>query len=132
MGMKQSQRRHRKCYYVLLMSLSVGSLLIVSSAFAYQEVTVTDGGTITGTVTLGGGKPVPRGFNLVTFPDPVYCGRISDGSGFRLLKEFIVDEDGGVKDVVVMISGVTQGKPFEFETPRIEAIDCRFKPFVTI
>ena len=130
--MNQFQRRRWKCYYELLMSLSIGSLLTVSSALAYQEVTVTDGGTITGKVTLQGGKPVPRGFNLVTFPDPVYCGRISNGSGFRLLKEFAVAEDHGVKDVVVMLTGVEKGKPFKFQSPEIEARDCRFLPFVNV
>ncbi len=101
-------------------------------AMAYQEIPVVGGGTLTGKVTLKGGKPVPRGFNLVTFPDPVYCGRISNGHGFRLLKEFAIAKDHGVQDVVVMITGVAKGKPFKFKAPRIEAIDCRFNPFVTV
>ncbi len=63
--MKQLQRRRWKYSFALLVSLSVGSLLTASSVFAYQEVTVTDGGTITGKVTLKGNKPAPRGFNLV-------------------------------------------------------------------
>ncbi|MCC8985311.1 MAG: carboxypeptidase regulatory-like domain-containing protein, partial [Nitrospira sp.] len=50
-----------------------------SPSWAYEEVTVTDGGRITGTVTMTGGKPTPKGYNLITFPDPVYCGRISTG-----------------------------------------------------
>jgi len=115
---------------------AVGSVLSlglgVPGALAYQEVPVVDGGVLKGTVTLKGGKPVPRGFNLVTFPDPVYCGRISNGQGFRLLKEFTIGEDRGLKDVVVMITGVEKGKPFKFKAPRIEAIDCRFNPFVTV
>ncbi len=130
--MNRFAHRHWKCHYALLLSLSVGSLLMVSSALAFQEVTVTDGGTITGKVTLKGGKPVPRGFNLVTFPDPVYCGRISNGSGFRLLKEFTMAEDHGAKDVVVMLTGVEKGKPFKFQSPEIEARDCQFLPFVNI
>ena len=130
--MKQFLCRCLKRNFALLVSLSVGSVLTVSNAFAYQEVTVTDGGTITGKVTLKGGKPVPRGFNLVTFPDPVYCGRISNGNGFRLLKEFTVAEDHGVKDVVMMLIGVEKGKPFKFQSPEIEARDCRFLPFVNV
>jgi len=129
-GMRQVQG-YRWKYYALLMSLSVGSLLTGASALAYQEVPVTDGGTITGKVTLGGAKPVPRGFNLVTFPDPVYCGRISNGHGFRLLKEFTVAEDHGVKDVLVMLTGIQRGKPFDFPVTRIEARDCRFLPYIT-
>ena len=128
--MKQVRRECWK-YYALLMSLSVGSLLTGASALAYQEVPVPDGGTITGKVTLGGAKPMPRGFNLVTFPDPVYCGRISNGHGFRLLKEFTVAEDHGVKDVLVMLTGIQRGKPFDFPVTRIEARDCRFLPYIT-
>jgi hypothetical protein len=127
----------RKNFHISALIVSLALTAVVSQfrldySEAYQEAPVQDGGMLTGKVTLRGGKPVPRGFNLVTFPDPVYCGRISDGNGFRLLKEFIVGQDGGVKDVVVMISGIKQGKPFKFETPRIEAIDCQFKPFVTV
>ena len=109
-------------------SLAVG----VPGASAYQEAPVTDGGKIAGTVAIKGGKPVPRGFNLVTFPDPLYCGRISNGDGWRLLKEFTIGQENGVKDVVVMLTGIEKGKPFAFQTPRVEAIDCLFKPFVTV
>jgi hypothetical protein len=115
-----------------ILSLPLNLLLALSSVSAYQEMPVTDGGTITGKVTLKGGKPVPRGFNLVTFPDPVYCGRISNGRGFRLLKEFTLAEDRGVKDVVVVLLGIDKGKPFPFQPPQIEARDCRFLPFVNV
>jgi len=117
-------------YLVVIVALWVG--LSSLSAWAYEETQVTDGGRITGKVTMSAGKPVPKGFNLVTFPDPVYCGRISTGSGWRILKEFEVADDGGLKDAVVLISDVNKGKPFKFEPPTIEARDCRFLPFVTV
>ncbi len=115
-----------------LLTVSVYALIGLSPAFAYQEITVTDGGKISGKVVLKGGKPVPRGFNLVTFPDAIYCGRISNGKGFRLLKEFTVAADRGVKDVVVLLAGIEKGKPFAFQPPQIEAKDCRFLPFVNV
>ena len=90
-------------------------LLMASSARAYEVVEVQHGGTITGNVTLDGPVPLPKGFNLVTFPDPQYCGRISNGSGWRLLHDFTVDPAGGFKDVVVMLEGVEAGKPFAIE-----------------
>lgn len=107
-------------------------LMAGGTAWAYDEIQVTDGGTVTGKVTMTAGKPIPKGFNLITFPDPVYCGRISTGTGWRILKEFQVAEDGGLKDTVVWLAEVRQGKPFKFEVPTIEARDCRFLPFVTI
>ncbi len=116
----------------VLLGLGLGAVIGVSGVDAYEEASVTDEGTLVGIVTLKGGKPVPRGFNLVTFPDPLYCGRVSNGQGWRLLPEFTVGENQGLKDVVVMLVGIEKGKPFKFQEPQIEAIDCRFKPFVTV
>jgi len=101
-------------------------------ASAYEEMPVGDGGTITGKVSITDGKPIPKGFNLITFPDPVYCGRISTGTGWRILKEFEVAGGGGLKDTVVWLADVKSGKPFQFAPQTIEARDCRFLPFVTI
>ena len=103
-----------------------------SPSWAYDEITVANGGSITGTVTMTGGKPTPKGYNLITFPDPVYCGRISTGTGWRILDEFSMSGGSGLKDVVVLLTDATKGKPFKFEPLTIEARDCRFLPFVTV
>ncbi|MDP9131544.1 MAG: carboxypeptidase-like regulatory domain-containing protein [Nitrospirota bacterium] len=103
-----------------------------SPSWAYEEIAVTNGGSITGTVTMTGGKPTPKGYNLITFPDPVYCGRISTGTGWRILDEFSMTAGNGMKDVVVLLSDATKGKAFKFEPLTIEARDCRFLPFVTV
>jgi hypothetical protein len=112
--------------------ISAVILMGASAGWGYEESPVKDGGMLAGKVTLRGGKPIPRGFNLVTFPDPIYCGRISTGTGWRLLREFTVGENQTVKDVVVMLTGIARGKPFPFQDMRIEAVDCQFKPFVTV
>ena len=113
----------------------LGRILMVGTALpsaAYDVVEVRNGGAITGTVTLEGPVPAPKGFNLLTFPDPQYCGRISNGNGWRLLHEFTVDAAGRLGDVVVMLEGVETGKPFSLSVPHVEARDCRFLPFVTV
>jgi len=110
----------------------ISVLATASPVWSYEEISMTDGGAVTGKVTITGGKPSPKGFNLVTFPDPVYCGRISTGTGWRLLKEFTIAPDGGLKDVVVMLVDVPKGKAFTFTPPTIEARDCRFSPFVSV
>ena len=76
--------------------------------------------------------PDPKAYNLVIFPDPEYCGRISNGNGWRLLRDFLVNEQGRVLNVVVLLEGVTEGKPFSLSVPRVEARDCRFSPFTTV
>ena len=114
---------------VFVIVSALGSIAPVS---AYEVIEVEHGSTIEGTVTLTGGVPDPKGFNLVTFPDPVYCGRISNGRGWRLLHDFVVGSRGELKDAIVLLEGVEAGKPFELSVPLIEARDCTFQPFMTI
>lgn len=105
----------------------------VAPVFAYEEITVTDGGTLTGRITLSGVVPKPKGYNLTTLPDQVYCGRISDGQGWRILQPFQVGPAGEFREVVVYLEGVGKGKPFnEGGMPQIEAKDCLFLPFTTV
>ncbi len=100
--------------------------------WAYEEISVTNGGTITGHVTIAGAKPRPMAFNLVTIPDAVYCGRISTGTGWRIVEDFIIGSDGSLKDAVVMLTGIDKGKPFDVPKVLIEAMDCDFLPFVNV
>jgi hypothetical protein len=126
---------HGRVKHTLSVMLSVVLWLGAGSLQAYEVADVPQGGTITGLVTLTGPEPAPKAYNLVTFPDPEYCGRISNGNGWRLLRDFTVDKtDGhdGLKDVVVFLEGIEAGKPFGLSVPRVEARDCQFMPFVTV
>lgn len=106
--------------------------LFVQTAWSYDEITVTNGGTIQGTVTIEGGQPRPMAFNLVTIPDPVFCGTISTGTGWRIVEDFIIGPNNTLKDVVVMLKDVPKGKSFALPQVRIESIDCEFLPFVNV
>jgi hypothetical protein len=120
-------------FKVLMRFLSLIVVILPAGvATAYEVIEVQHGGTLEGTVTLTGGVPEPKGFNLITFPDPAYCGRISNGRGWRLLYDFMVDPQGGLKDAIVLLEGVEAGKPFEISVPLIEARDCMFQPFMTV
>ena len=105
---------------------------VVPPLSAYEIVDVQHGGTLEGRVTLSGAVPDPKAFNLITFPDPTYCGRISNGKGWRLLRDFIVNSESGLKNAVVLLEGVESGKPFDLSVPLIEARDCMFGPWMTI
>ena len=118
--------------HVLQLTLAIAVSVSASEAFSYDVIDVEHGGVIEGTVTLEGTVPEPKGFNLITFPDPQYCGRISNGRGWRLLHDFVVGPNAGLKDAIVLLEGVEAGKPFEVSVPLIEARDCMFQPFVTI
>ena len=118
-----------------LFSLGIGALIGlmgIAPGYAYEAIEVEHGGSIEGTITLEGSVPEPKGFNLITFPDPAYCGRISNGHGWRLLHDFVVGHQGGLKDAIVLLEGVEAGKPFEVSVPLIEARDCMFQPFMTV
>ncbi|MFZ1803466.1 MAG: carboxypeptidase-like regulatory domain-containing protein, partial [Nitrospira sp.] len=116
-------------------TLGMGALILLMGivpGYAYEAIEVEHGGSIEGTITLDGSVPEPKGFNLITFPDPTYCGRISNGRGWRLLHDFVVGHQGGLKDAIVLLEGVEAGKPFEMSVPLIEARDCMFQPFMTV
>ena len=112
--------------------LLTAGLMGAAQAEAYEETTVSNGGTVTGTVRFAGDIPDPIRFELRRYYDRVYCGALSDGSGYRLLREVSVSEQHGLKDVVVVIEGVTKGKPFDFQETRLEANMCQFVPFVSV
>ncbi len=114
---------------LLLMCLA---FLLGSPAWSYQEMPVKNGGILKGKITITGDKPRPMAFNLVTIPDAVYCGRISTGTGWRIVEDFIIGGNGELKDAVVMLKNVKHGKPFELPPVRIDAIDCDFLPFVNV
>ena len=115
---------------VVICLLSLG--VLSPEVWPYEEIMVQNGGSIRGKVTLSGEKPRPMAFNLVTIPDAVYCGRISTGTGWRIVEDFLISPDGALKDAVVMLKGIKKGKTFETKKVRIEAIDCDFLPFVNV
>jgi len=109
----------------------LGGVLLIGepTGWAYEEIQVTDGGTVAGQVMFHGTLPPTRIFHMVFSPNIDFCTRISDGKGNRLLKEFHVSPDGGFQNVVVAVVGVARGKKFDF-TPEITLETCQVKPFV--
>jgi hypothetical protein len=114
---------------VVHISLGLG---VVGPVSAYDTVVVTGGAVLRGTVTFKGTAPDPKEFELRRYPDPIFCGALSDGNGRRFLKEVTVGRDGGLKDVVVVVEGIQSGKPFTFTDAQVEANICQFLPFVTV
>ncbi len=117
---------------LLGLGLGVAIGLTAGPSWGYKEIPVADGGTLQGTVKLIGDVPKPKGYNLVTLPDAVYCGRISTGTGWRLLQPFVIGPNGGFKNVVVYLRTIQKGKAFSYTPPKIEAVDCTFEPYITI
>ncbi|HEV8328382.1 MAG TPA: hypothetical protein VGQ08_12950 [Nitrospiraceae bacterium] len=116
-------------YPSIVLSVFLGGSI---TTWAYEETTVLNGGTVTGTVQFSGEVPLPMSFELRRFPDPVYCGALSDGSGYRLLRTVAVGSQQGLKDVIVTIEGIEKGKPYGFTETKLEANICQFVPFVSV
>ncbi len=103
-----------------------------ADAGAYESGTVQDGATVRGKVMFTGAVPAPKTFELRRYYDREYCAALSDGHGYRLLKEVTIGSEGGLKDVVVVVEGIEKGKPFTFTDAEVEASLCQFLPFVTV
>ncbi|MGP0593843.1 carboxypeptidase-like regulatory domain-containing protein [Nitrospira sp. T9] len=116
--------------YVLTFGLNI---VLIAPAFSYEEITVSNGGTITGKVTLAGKEPPALAYSLITNPDTDFCGRISTGTGWRLVDEFQVAPDGGLQNTVVFLEGISQGKPFpRTGAAKVTVEDCLFTPWVSV
>jgi len=103
------------------------------NAWAYQEMEVTNGGTITGKTSLSGQMPTPRIYHLILFPNIDMCAEVdTDDEMNRVLDDFKISPDGGLKDVVITIDHVEAGKPFNKEPINILSENCKFFPDVSL
>ena len=122
----------KKILSIITLIISISSL-VSTSGWAYQEMEVTNGGTIQGRVTLDGKMPYPRIYHLVLFPNIDMCAEVdTDDEMNRVLEDFKVSPDGGLKDVVVTLEHVDAGKPFNKEPINITAENCKFLPDVNV
>jgi hypothetical protein len=98
-------------------------LVSAPGAFGYQEVAVSDGGTITGKVSFKGEVPEPQHFQVSV--DPNVCGKEQDFTFVRV-------NGDALQNVVVVLEGVKQGKPFATQSTELVAKNCVYLPYVMI
>lgn len=94
--------------------------LYPGAARCYQEIQVTDGGTIKGAVIYAGAVPVKS----IVPKDEEICGHAHDEP------QIVVGANSGVKDAIVYLEGIPQGKPLQkpAKTPELNNKDCTFVP----
>lgn len=95
-----------------------------TNAAAYQEITVTNGGSITGQVLFKGDDPAPKVYAITK--DNAFCG-----SGNREI-DFVKVNNGALQDVVVFLHKVKAGKAFPPLAGKIDQQNCEFLPFLSI
>ena len=139
-------------YFILLLAISFFALAIggcqdKGSAPSAEKISLNshikktsatlgktgNGATLQGKAVLTGAVPPPRIYHLVLFPNMDLCSKVeTDADMNRVIQDFIVAQDGGLKDVVVSIEHVASDKPFEKPTLTIRSEDCKFTPYVNV
>lgn len=118
-------RSARRALMACALSVPMGSAVLLTtgpSAAAYEVVTVTNGGTIDGYVTLSGVAPTGAALEVTknqdvcgsSIPDPTYS----------------VGRAGGLQNVIVYLKGITRGKAAPDSTPSLVDDHCMTNPRV--
>lgn len=96
----------------------------------YQVITVSDGGTITGTVKWSG--PVPKVTAVAINKDPEVCDPQSQKK--RDLERLLVATNGGVANTVVFLKDITKGKAMDLPEDHqfLNQKTCRYEPHVLL
>ncbi len=112
---------------------SVILFLAASSAIpqaVYDVITVSDGGTISGTVKWVGPRVKPP--SVAITKNPEVCD--PEGTKIRDLERIIVDSDGGVANTVVYLKDITRGKAMDLPEARrtLDQRQCRYVPHISL
>ncbi len=100
---------------------------------ANTEVRFETGGTLQGKIVLTGPTPPPRIYHLVLFPNMELCSQVeTDADMNRVIHDFKVSPDGGLKDVVVSLDYVPSKKLFFKKPLNINTHHCKFSPYVNV
>ncbi len=132
--MIQRVYRMKKALLHCKLFLTIITLLAFSHpVLAYQEIDVQNGGTVQGQAKMFGEMPFPRHYHLILFPNIDMCAEVdTDEEMNRVLDDFKISADGGLKDVVITFNHVEAGKPFNKQPILITSENCKFFPDVNV
>ncbi len=137
----------KKIFWLAGIFVSIGTIAFLTNTFIDQtppqtiketqetekKANVERGGTLQGKAVLTGPVPLPRVYHLVLFPNMDLCAKVeTDQEMNRVIHDFKVAQDGGLKDVVVSLEYVPSEKPFEKELLNIKTEHCKFSPYVNV
>jgi hypothetical protein len=110
--------------------LLVCTAAVAAAQSGYQSITVSDGGTITGTVKWSG--PVPKIPTLAINKDPEICDPQAQKK--RDLERLLVSSNGGVANTVVFLKDITKGKAMDLPEGRqfLNQKTCRYEPHLML
>ncbi len=115
---------------VSLLILSVSAATLAVGQSDYQVISVTDGGTISGTVKWTG--PVPRELEFPITKDPSICE--VDGKKTASLERLIIGPENGVANAIVYLKNIHAGKALELPEQRrhLDQRHCRYIPHILL
>lgn len=106
-------------------AFATATLFAAAPVAAYEEMAVSGGGGIQGTVSYHGMVPVKK---IIPTKDQAVCG------GPRDEPQIMVGPEGRVEGAVVYLKAVTRGKPWGMQAkpPVLDNHSCRFDPPIQI
>jgi hypothetical protein len=119
-----------KWIQLLVLSATLFALSAVGLGQGYQVTTVTNGGTITGTVKWSG--PIPHLASMAITKDPQICD--PESAKTRDLERLVMGPQGGVANTVVFLKNISGGKAMDIPDQRrfLDQKHCRYEPHVLL
>lgn len=113
-----------------LLAFLLATTAVAFGQSGYKVITVTDGGTISGTIKWSG--PVPHNLEYPITKDPQVCD--PDGKKTADLERLIVGPQGGVANAVVYLKNISSGKALELPEQRrhLDQKHCRYIPHILL
>lgn len=123
----------RTGFLVLPLALMISTSIAFAKKPIYTEIEVGDGGSISGIIKFEGQVPPPVIVNLKNEKNSDFClenaGPNKEG---ELLLHHVEVNDKKLKDAVIFIQNITQGKPWGGKTLEIHFKNCKAFPKVDV
>ena len=110
--------------------LFLAATAVAFSQSTYKVVSVTDGGSISGTVKWSG--PVPRSLDFPITKDPSICD--PDSKKTADLDRLVIGPQGGVANTIVYLKDISSGKAMDLPEQRrhLDQKHCRYIPHILL
>ncbi len=119
--------------FVAVQILILASSLAYAKKPVYIEGDVKNGGSIKGKISFKGSAPPPVKIDLKSKNNPKFCLDNADPNDKgELLLQHVEVNDEGLKDAVIFIEDIKQGKSWEKGSVVIDFRDCKSHPKVGV
>ncbi len=114
----------------LLLTLFLAAAAVLSAQSTYKVVTVSNGGTISGTVKWSG--PLPHALDFPVTKDPAICD--PDSRKTVDLERLVVGPQEGVANTIVYLKDIYSGKAMALPEQRrhLDQKHCRYVPHILL